>query len=620
MMDVDRGDLSMVKSTSDVLNKAIDIINTAAPAMGLAPLSSREPSKKRRRSESPDTVAGHYCITCQCNMSDDFESPGKRRRCDAKIVTRAHLTVDELRARVSSLSQDLLELQRHRNNMLPACRLPPEILGMIFLYVRDSSSHASGRYEWVRVAQVSHYWRSTALSTRGLWSILDLHQPVAALEMNRRADPVPRYLYSHAELPREPTAQNLAAQLQEELRHDPSCVKGVDGRAWYHVRSMVAYLPELLHCRWTAPPEEVLNWSCPRLTNLELLEATSFDWRSALLQSPANLRHLRVSSVTDTDRPAVSIKGDLAQVVTVLQQHTGLNELVLENVLPSWNRAVEALVPVKVPLPNMTRLEIQDSDIRAANWLLSRLQLPPTCRTSFRIVTRVTDRRGRITPSDVTRSWRTLTATGQRYNVLALRFPGSEGYYAVRTQVFHALDQPEPNVEFWWPWLDNNTINGTFLSMQSDLAATEPSTLLLEFGEFSKHTAGLVAALGKMSRVDTIRIKSHGSRLRNAATFLSSIRGMQPLAPNLHTLVLEGTYSYDTDGNMTLRQRIDVEAMAFAASLLRRVEEGSLRKLQLRTHWEKMDLWVRALRRALPGIEIEQAYNADEQWVRNMEY
>ncbi|TCD62754.1 hypothetical protein EIP91_006452, partial [Steccherinum ochraceum] len=72
------------------------------------------------------------------------------------------------------------KLSRRRNTLLPACRLPPEILALIFqLYITSvhgalsRTTEAQAPFEWIAgVTHTCQYWREVALSTPMLWTFV----------------------------------------------------------------------------------------------------------------------------------------------------------------------------------------------------------------------------------------------------------------------------------------------------------------------------------------------------------------------------------------------------------------------------------------------------------------
>ena len=79
---------------------------------------------------------------------------------------------DEARKHFHTIS----ELRFRENTTNPIARLPPEILGYIFLWHVAIEQKFSWRwggedyYRWMRVTHVCHHWREVALNTPRLWT------------------------------------------------------------------------------------------------------------------------------------------------------------------------------------------------------------------------------------------------------------------------------------------------------------------------------------------------------------------------------------------------------------------------------------------------------------------
>ncbi|KAJ6479296.1 hypothetical protein C8R47DRAFT_1219226 [Mycena vitilis] len=106
-------------------------------------------------------------------------------------ISEVHSVVRAMQAKRNALVKEehalLDELHRYRGVLSPVRRLPPEILGEIFLYFAPAlkSDHGLSRQQYRctdlgraripwRLGHISRFWRSIALSVRSLWSVFDL--------------------------------------------------------------------------------------------------------------------------------------------------------------------------------------------------------------------------------------------------------------------------------------------------------------------------------------------------------------------------------------------------------------------------------------------------------------
>jgi hypothetical protein len=110
--------------------------------------------------------------------------------------------------RLSAMSPDpeTLEQYRRRNALQPICRLPPEILVIIFCHAQHKSKpHTnlffySYTHEWVRVMRVCRYFRDVAVHAPMLWNVYHADSPKAYRELclQRSAESI-LYVYGREE-------------------------------------------------------------------------------------------------------------------------------------------------------------------------------------------------------------------------------------------------------------------------------------------------------------------------------------------------------------------------------------------------------------------------------------
>lgn len=85
-------------------------------------------------------------------------------------------------------------LRQQRNNLSPVCRLPPEILCMIFhLCINDTRRNVMGlaTIHWYFFTHVCSLWRRIAIHNPALWNFITFDQPRWAQEMLRRSQMLP---------------------------------------------------------------------------------------------------------------------------------------------------------------------------------------------------------------------------------------------------------------------------------------------------------------------------------------------------------------------------------------------------------------------------------------------
>jgi hypothetical protein len=100
------------------------------------------------------------------------------------------LQLKDIEDKIEAMEQQLLLLKRHRNNLVPACRLPPELLARIFSFVQRCVAHASEVVDpdfafdkidsdWSLVMRVCAHFRAVAIQTPMLWDVQDFTCPAS---------------------------------------------------------------------------------------------------------------------------------------------------------------------------------------------------------------------------------------------------------------------------------------------------------------------------------------------------------------------------------------------------------------------------------------------------------
>ncbi|VDC02966.1 unnamed protein product [Peniophora sp. CBMAI 1063] len=105
-----------------------------------------------------------------------LEQPSERRLRElSNLVASGAPYSTELAATIAADVETLRDLTfkflRYLNAYTsPILRLPPEVMQEIFAHVTEQSAAFDGRAGWMRLGQVSHDFRSTLHSMRGLWA------------------------------------------------------------------------------------------------------------------------------------------------------------------------------------------------------------------------------------------------------------------------------------------------------------------------------------------------------------------------------------------------------------------------------------------------------------------
>lgn len=94
--------------------------------------------------------------------------------------------------RIKTLEKEIHTLKAERNGLAPITLLPPEVLLYIFTLVRDTSDEIIEALPCL--GQVCKIWRSTALNSAALWSVVDCSRGRWTQEVLKRAGRTPLHL------------------------------------------------------------------------------------------------------------------------------------------------------------------------------------------------------------------------------------------------------------------------------------------------------------------------------------------------------------------------------------------------------------------------------------------
>lgn len=91
----------------------------------------------------------------------------------------------DINAKIQAHFKAIVDLRKNLNALAPISRLPPELLGAIFLLVRDASKGNARCHP--RSSQVCASWRAVALGCKPLWTEINCARPMWANELMSRA-------------------------------------------------------------------------------------------------------------------------------------------------------------------------------------------------------------------------------------------------------------------------------------------------------------------------------------------------------------------------------------------------------------------------------------------------
>lgn len=265
----------------------------------------------------------------------------------------------DIDSELSSLAEAARRLRSQRNTLALPCRLPTEILAMIFLWIIDLGNIAEPRKfnsprikDWYRILHVCTRWREVALDCPLLWSRVDVTSPLWTPEMLKLSK---RALLSlrvegYSTASRISEASKLVLQHSDRLRvlhlsgfrdYLTASTEGVTNAA--NLRSLI-----LRHCHWRADidvfevPREFLGAGVPRLERLELRKC-KLHWDSPIFLSCPGLKTLTIEGV-HKDKPTFT------QLQHALENMPLLRHLHLEHILPEREPIPTNAPPLFIPL------------------------------------------------------------------------------------------------------------------------------------------------------------------------------------------------------------------------------------------------------------------------------
>lgn len=266
---------------------------------------------------------------------------------------------DAIDRELSTLSQITYRLRRERNALTPACRLPPEVLSMILVWVTDAEPLAEPVdftapriKDWYPILHVCKRWREVALECAILWNRIDATSPLWTQEMLRLSKKASLSLKAEGYSTHSRIMDTCKSVLAHSDRLSTLHLSGFR-ECLFALCTGLKQAPKLRslvlrHCHWLADvnalelPETFLETGAPRLERLELLKC-AMSWDAPLFTSSPNVKKLVIQGV-DKIRPTYD------QLLRTLGNMTSLEHLHLESILPVSDSGVVDVAPIHLPL------------------------------------------------------------------------------------------------------------------------------------------------------------------------------------------------------------------------------------------------------------------------------
>ncbi|KAI0045653.1 hypothetical protein FA95DRAFT_1680321 [Auriscalpium vulgare] len=324
-----------------------------------------------------------------------WQAAAQPRLALADVIPPSNDTI-ALAAACSRLDEESAALRRvlsaiytRRNALFLSCRIPPEVLTIIFAFCRDDSvedveltNHSKSldsHRNWIRITHVCRRWRDVALNCSSLWWDVNLaYGPDWMEEIITRAKNTP--IIFRRESPdffvtdrlldvvrsRLPRMKGLRWKGGNMLREDSA-----ERTFWRLLADPAPILValELNASILSSPvslPDNLFAGTAPRLQRVRLSNISQFPWGSPLMQ---RLVSLYLDFPLDAPRPAHL--PSLPLLLTALKQMTFLKELHLSHCLP---RAVPP--ETAIDLSQLTFLSLTDEAFICLTVLRSLCLLP----------------------------------------------------------------------------------------------------------------------------------------------------------------------------------------------------------------------------------------------------
>ncbi|THH27696.1 hypothetical protein EUX98_g6491 [Antrodiella citrinella] len=329
------------------------------------------------------------CLTLAAKTLADSMSSG--------VTTSAFIeeTRKKLAKEVEEHFRAIAELRRRMNAIIPVARLPPEILGHIFLWYitvmathRDPGYYRDSYHRWLTVTHVCHRWREIGLCTPNLWTDIRIGQ--GSVERVQafisRAKHAPLQIHASndcADIKWLPALHLIASELGHVETLNLNVPLGTLKTLTDNIPSSAPLLRLLTiagssyygSTPLTLPVFLTSACSTPRLEELKVV-GYNLSWLDSIL--PQSLTHLAVTLAGSSQETQCS------DVVTVIHALSCLKHLELNRVLAPLQTTITRLPPISlsVSLPNLTCIILLGSPLVCVHFL-DHCVIPASARISL---------------------------------------------------------------------------------------------------------------------------------------------------------------------------------------------------------------------------------------------
>lgn len=283
------------------------------------------------------------------------------------------------------ISETHRRLREQRNNLSYICRLPREILCLIFhIYMEDARKTTSGNptARWFTFTHVCTAWRTAAVYNPALWTHISFHQPLWTLEMLRRSRNLPISVHLSQSVYKQASFDIVDTTLQQSSRISHLHLATAKYAIMSHLMSKLTGPFNAMRSleisitfqdipMITAP--DIFSDSNFPVLNTLILSGCGFNWEGMLPSSLTSLSVSYDSGLSQTTHPHMNHVINILRSTPHLSKLTLMWSLFIKDDIEYFTERQEPSSPLE--LTQLTYLRIADK-APALTSFLSKIRIP----------------------------------------------------------------------------------------------------------------------------------------------------------------------------------------------------------------------------------------------------